>query len=291
MLKPFRVLDPCSVPEAAKELARLGDGARVYAGGAELLLLLRHGLIRADQLINIKKIPSLGRIAWDGNTLGIGATVTHHRLETDPWVRENFPMLALAESQVANIRVRNQGTLGGNLCFNDPHSDPGPVLLVHEATVVVAGQGKERCMPLDEFLVGMYTTALEPDELLVEVRVPPLPPRWKGTYLRIHQSQRPSLGVAVAAKLQGGRLSGVKVAAGCVGPKPQRLTEFEAKLQGATLEEAKRVMGEGKSYLRELLQPVADLLGSAEYKLYMTHVLLCRALEQAALNDGGSRNG
>jgi aerobic carbon-monoxide dehydrogenase medium subunit len=288
MLRPFRVLDPCSVPEAAKELARLGDQARVYAGGAELLLLLRHGLIRADHLINIKKIPSLDRIAWDGNTLSIGATVTHHRLETDPLVRENFPMLALAESQVANIRVRNQGTLGGNLCFNDPHSDPGAALLVHEATVVVAGQEKERRMPLHEFLVGMYTTALEPDELLMEVQVPPLPLGWKGTYLRIHRLQRPSLGVAVAVKLQGGRLGGVRLAVGCVGPKPQRLTEFEAKLQGATLEEAKRVMGEGKSYLRELLQPVADLLGSGEYKLYMTHVLLSRALEQAAQSDGGS---
>jgi len=281
MLRPFRVLVPSSAPEAASELARLGDKAKIYAGGAELLLLLRRGLIEADHLINVKHIPSLDRIAWDGGVLHIGATVTHHRLETDPLVCEHLPMFAQAESQVATIRVRNQGTLGGNLCFNDPHSDPGTALLVYEAKVTLAGQKKERKIPIDEFLIGMYTTALEADELLMEVQVPPLPPEWGGAYMRIHRLQRPTLGVAAAARMQNNCLEGVRLALGCVGPMPRRLVELEAKIQGLTLDEARRIIGESKAYLSEYLQPVDDLLGSTEYKLHISRVLLGRALSQA----------
>lgn len=217
--------------------------------------------------------------------------MTHHRLETDPVVRERLPMFAYAESQVANIRVRNQGTLGGNLCFSDPHSDPGTVLLVYDATVGVAGQREEREMPLSDFLAGMYETALQPDELLVEVRVPPLPPGCDGSYLRVHRFQRPSVGVAVAAKLQDGRLEGVRLAVGCVGPKAERLTELEARLRGLSLSDAERVIGEARSYLKELLQPVGDLLGSADYKLYATRVLLSRALSQAVQDNGNKDKG
>lgn len=284
MLNPFRVLDPTTVPEAAKELGRLGDRAKVYAGGAELLLLLRHRLIQADYLVNIKSITNLNRIVWDGRILHVGACVTHRRLEQDPLVCRYLPMFAYAESQVANIRVRNQGTLGGNLCFSDPHSDPGTALLVYEATVSVAGPREERQMLLSDFLVGMYTTALEPDELLVEVQVPPLPPGWGSAYLRVHRFQRPTLGVAAAAKLQDGRLSGVRLAVGCMGPRPERLTELEAKIQGLRLSEAERVVGEGEAYLKELLQPVDDLLGPADYKLYIVQVLLRQALEKAVQN-------
>src|SRR5574341_271541 len=282
MLTPFRMLDPTDIPEAAGELARLGERAKLYAGGAELLLLLRRGLIRADHLINIKRISSLDSIAWDGGAVRIGATATHHRLETDPLVREHLPMFAHAESQVANIRVRNQGTLGGNLCFNDPHSDPGTALLVYEADVTLAGQRKQRRLPLHKFLVGMYATAAEADELLVEVQVPPLPPGWGSAYLRVHRLQRPTLGVAAAAKLRDGCLEGVRLAVGCVGPIPQRLAELEGKMPGLKLDEAQQVIKEGKAYLSELLEPVDDILGSAEYKLYMACALLSRALEQAA---------
>ena len=138
MLQPFRVLTPANVEEASAELVRLGERATIYAGGAELILLLRYGMVHADYLINIKGIDGLSEIGWDGRTVQIGATVTHRRLETDSLIRERLPLLADAESRIANIRVRNQGTLGGNLCFNDPHSDPGTTLLLHEAEVVLA---------------------------------------------------------------------------------------------------------------------------------------------------------
>src|SRR4030095_14365891 len=121
----------------------------------------------------------LHRLEMDNGVLRIGACVTHHALENSALVREHAPALAYAESQVANVRVRNQGTLGGNLAFNDPHSDPGTVLLIHDATVALGGSRGERKLRLDEFLIDVYATALEADELLLDVEIPFLPAAMK----------------------------------------------------------------------------------------------------------------
>ena len=291
MLKPFRVVDPTTVSEATQELARLGDEAKVYAGGAELLLLLRYGLIEVQTLLNIKPITALNGVVWDGGVMRIGATVTHHLLETDPGVREHLPMLAYAESHVGNIRVRCQGTLGGNLCFADPHADPGTALSVYETTVKVAGKGMEREIPLEEFLLGMYDTALEPEEILTQVEVKPLLPGWGWSYLRVERFYRPTLNVAAAARVENGRLAEVRLAVGCVGPKAQRLSELEGKIVGSGSDDARRLIAEAGPYLTEQLQPVDDLLGSADYKIYITGVLIRRALSQLVQGKGESRDG
>jgi carbon-monoxide dehydrogenase medium subunit len=286
VLQPFRVLTPANIEQASAELVRLGERATIYAGGAELILLLRYGMVQAEYLINIKGIDGLNEICWDGQTVQIGATVTHHRLETDPLIRERLPLFADAESQIANIRVRNQGTLGGNLCFNDPHSDPGTALLVHEAEVILASQESLRQIPLSDFLSGMYSTALEPGELLQKVFVAPLPVEWGAAYLRVHRYQRPTLNVAVATKLQNGTVEDARLAVGCIGPKPLRLSELEAKIRGEKLDGAKQIFADSKPYLKDKLEPVDDLLGSADYKIYMAAVLLSRALGQASRNNG-----
>jgi CO/xanthine dehydrogenase FAD-binding subunit len=128
----------------------------------------------------------------------------------------------------------------------------------------------------------MYVTALAPGDLLIEVEVPPLPTGMRSAYLRLHRYQRPTLGVAGGARVNNGVIEEIRLAVGCVGPKAQRLTELEAKVEGTKLTDAKRVLAEQKTNLRDLLRPVDDLLGSAEYKLYMTGVLLGDALEQVA---------
>jgi aerobic carbon-monoxide dehydrogenase medium subunit len=289
VLKPFRVLDPSTVAEAAGELGRLGERARVYAGGAELLLLLRQGLLEADYLVNVKGIPGLDAVAWEDGAVRIGATVVHHRLEVDPLVRERLPLFAYAESQVGNGRVRNQGTVGGNLCFADPHADVATALLVHDATVRMGGAATHD-LPLAEFLVGTYETALAPDELLTEIRVPPLPAGWGHAYLRVEQFYRPTLNVAAAVAQDDGRLGAVRLAVGCIGPKAVRLDELETQLRGLALADAQRVIAEAGPYLAERLEPVDDLLGSAEYKVYLAGVLLGRALMQAAEHNGGSQH-
>ena len=289
MLSPLKLVQPKTAQEASGALLGFGEKAKIYAGGAELLLLLRNGLLQAEVLVDVKKIDRLHRITSENGALRIGACVTHCELESSALVREHAPALAYAESQVANVRVRNQGTLGGNLAFNDPHSDPGTVLLIHDASVVVGHGRGERSVALDQFFVDTYATTLQPGELLLEIEIPPLPTGMQSAYRRLHRYQRPTLGVAAGAVVRDGAIEEVRLAVGCVGPKSERLTELELKIKGTKLSEARNILTQQKNYLRGLLQPVDDLLGSAEYKLYMTGVMLGDTLEEAAQENNAWR--
>ena len=288
MLRPFRVLDPKSIADASAELRKYGEDAKVYAGGSELLLLIRQGFVQYDYLVNVKGIPELSKLKWDGNSLQIGSNVTHGQMERSAEVREHFPMLQNAESLVANIRVRNIGTLGGNLCFGDPHSDPATALLVYNTQAKIAKKDAARSISLEEFFVGLYETALEPDEVLTGLDVEPLPQGVGSAYLRVARFERPSISAAVTASKKNDQLCCVRIAVGCVGPVPIRLSELESKVEGATLEEGQRIVKEARSYYSEILEPVDDLHGSAEYKTYMVGVMLSRGLAQATGTNGGS---
>jgi len=278
MLQSLQLVQPTDVSEASKALADFGEKAKIYAGGAELLLLLRNNLLQTEVLVDVKKISRLHQISLTDATLHIGACVTHHALEKSSLVYEYAPALAYAESRVANVRVRNQGTLGGNLAFSDPHSDPGTVLLIHDASIKTGNRTGERRIALRDFFVDLYTTAMDADDLLIDIEIPRLPIKMKSAYRRLHRYQRPTLGVAVGAQMSNGRISANRLAVGCIGPKPERLTELENKLNGAQPEDIGRLVSEGKTYLRDLLRPVDDLLGSAEYKLYMACTMLTDAL-------------
>lgn len=287
MLKPFRLLRPESVGEAGAELERLDDAAAIYAGGAELLLLMRQGLLQPEYLIDIKQIPELHGIRRENGGISIGAAVTHWDLERDGEIRERFPLLAEAESHVGNIRVRNQGTLGGNLCFADPHADPATPLLVLDAQVDLRSAHGSRVMSLDDFLLGMYETALEPGEILARVRVEPLSSEWGFAYQRIERFFRPTLNAAVAARAEGNVVAEARMAVGCVGPRAVRLPALEGQIRGRTVEEAVEALHDARASLEELLMPVDDLLGSAAYKLDITMVALERALRTSMMGGLG----
>lgn len=287
MLQSLQLVQPTTAPEASAAVADFGERAKIYAGGAELLLLFRNGLLDAEILVDVKKIERLHRITSADGNLRIGACVTHHALEKSEPVRTQAPALAYAESQVANVRVRNQGTLGGNLAFNDPHSDPGTVLLIHNASVTIGNKSAERRVALGDFFVDMYATALESGDLLLDIEVPWLPAGMISVYRRLHRYQRPTLGVAVGLSMSNGTIDEARLAVGCVGPKAERLTELETKMKGVNLTDARRILTEEKPYLRDLLRPVDDLLGSAEYKLYMTEIMLADALEEAGPRKHG----
>jgi carbon-monoxide dehydrogenase medium subunit len=286
MLRPLRVYQPTSVIEASAELARLGEDAKIYAGGTELILLLRQGLVHYTHIVDVKKIPELDELAWDGNVMHIGAAVTHRRLERSIEIAGHLPLLQQATELVANVRVRNAGTLGGNLCFGDPHSDPAPVLLVHDAKLKIGKQYGVRTIGVEEFFVGMCETALKPDELLLEAQVLPLPQGMRGAYVRAARFERPSLGVAVAAAVHDARLDDVRLAVSCVGPVPTRLKELESRITGATVAEAQQIVRQAERHYEEVLRPVDDLHGSVAYKIYLTGVFLSRALAQAIDTNG-----
>ena len=160
-LPPFDLHRPTSVEEATELAERYGEDAAFYCGGTELLLLLKLGYASFGHLIDLKQIDELGGLRAENGGLLIGATVTHRELERSELVRERHPALAAMEQRVANLRVREVGTLGGNLCFSDPHSDPATFLLAVDAEVECRRGGEPtRRIPISDFVVGPYQTSL-----------------------------------------------------------------------------------------------------------------------------------
>lgn len=289
MLQPFRLEEPTSVQEASSLLARYEDSAKLYAGGTELLLVMKEGLLHYDYLINIKGIPELTSLSLDDGILHIGASTTHRALEQSPLVQAHFPALAQVEANVANVRVREVGTLAGNLCFAEPHADPGTVLQVYDATVTIDRVGSRRELTVEDLFVDSFEVAVEEDELLTSIHVPQLPPSTAVAYQKFGFLERPSVGVAVAVTATPGQVQAVKVAVGCVGPIPRRMPEVEAQLRDKSIEDARGEMQTAMEIAGQAADAVTDLHGSAEYKSYLVGILLRRTFEEAyqtALTQG-----
>lgn len=290
MLPPFEIHEPKTLAEAAAARRDLGEAAALYAGGTELVLVMKEGLAAWAHLIDVKAIPELHELGLvdGGRALRIGAALTHRALERAPLVRERFPLLAETEAQVANPRVRAVGTLGGNLAFAEPRSDPATMLLAHDARVTLAGPSGRRTLPLGDFLRGSYETALAADEILASIDVPEPAATTAGAYLKFGFHERPTVGVAALLLLapDGRTVAEARVAVGCVAAVPVRLAALERSLAGAPLAElaagvpAARRAGEG-------LDAVSDLHGSAEYKRHLVGVFAERALVKAARRAPG----
>ncbi len=283
MLRPFEFCEPTSVAEASAILARHGEDARVYAGGTELLLAMKMGLLHYEHLVNIKGISGLGGIRFDAgaNVLRIGGTARHREIEHSQIVRERFPAVAQMESNVANVRVREVGTLAGNLCFAEPHADPGTLLQVYDATVTLEKAGGKRMLLVEKLFVGPFEVAVEGDEILAEITVPALPPKMAAAYLKFGILERPSVGVAVAVGLSNGGVSEVRIAVGCVGPVPKRMREAEAMLAGKSMAEAEALLPAAGEAAARAADAVTDLHGGADYKEHLVKVLIGRAFQAA----------
>ncbi len=287
-LAPFRLHQPASVPEATALLRDLGDDAAVYAGGTELLLLLKLGLASVADLVDLKRIPGLDTVSVDEDgVLRIGATATHRRIERSPIVAAGWPALAFVEGRIANIRVRSAGTLGGNLCFADPHSDPATLLLAGDARIVVGDGKTERTLRLGEFLLGPWETALQPGELLLAIEVPPLPAGAGMSHQRFHVHERPAATVSSLVRVEDGRLAEVRVAVGSVGHRSVRVPEAETLLTGqaadALDDQLLRAAGELAATAAE---PDTDSNGTAVFKANLVTVLVGRAVRDALGRHG-----
>jgi carbon-monoxide dehydrogenase medium subunit len=283
MLRRFRLEEPESVQAAAQLLARYGESARIYAGGTELLLVMKEGLAHYERLVNVKKIPNLGQVRQDNGVISIGALSTHRQLSLSPAAQRHLPAFVAMEANVANIRVREVGTIGGNLCFAEPHADPGTMLLVLAARLVAAKETGSREIPIDNFFVDAYETRLEPDEILTEIRVPLLPARSGVVYLKFGYLERPSVGVALFLSLNenANSIAEARVAVGCVGPIPKRIQEAESLLKGKSVDEASRLIADAGAAAARASQAISDLHGSQDYKEHIVGVLLKRAFHQA----------
>jgi carbon-monoxide dehydrogenase medium subunit len=281
MLRRFRLEEPETIPETAELLARYGESARVYAGGTELLLVMKEGLAHYERLVNVKKIPRLDEIKQDDGVVSIGALATHRRLTTDALLNQKLPALVALEKNVANIRVREVGTIGGNLCFAEPHADPGTLLSALGAKLIAANAKGRREIPIEKFFADAYENALADDELLTEIRVPLMPAKSAAAYLKFGYLERPSVGVAVFVSLDGGAVRDARVAVGCAGPTPRRVEAAEALLRGKSAAEAERSLTEAGRIAGAASDAISDLHGSKEYKEHIVGVLLKRAFAQA----------
>src|SRR3990170_2604123 len=164
-LRRFTIHQPKSVAEASQMLAEFGEKGRLYAGGTELLLAMKHDLLRYEHLVDVKTVPGLDKIEAQNSSLRIGSVATHRSIEKSPLVKERLPVMAEMTRHIANVRVRATGTLGGNIGFAEPHSDPATLLLALGAKATLQGQTGERSLAMNEIIVGAYETALAPDEI------------------------------------------------------------------------------------------------------------------------------
>ena len=282
-LPPFELHRPQTVEEATELATRYGEDAAFYCGGTELLLLLKLGFASFGHLVDLKAIDELAGIRAENGGLVVGATVTHRELERSELARERLPAFVSMERQVANLRVREVGTLGGNLCFSDPHSDPATFLLALEAEVECRRGGEpSRRVPIGEFVVGPYQTTLGEGELLTAVHLPALGGGARVAHAKFAFHERPTATVACYARVEDGTIAEARVAVGSVGAKPVRSAAAEKRLVGMSADELDPgAVREAGDRAAEDAAPVDDATGSAEYKAQLVRVLVERTFKEA----------
>jgi len=287
-LRRFTIDQPKTVKEAAEMLAHYGENGRLYAGGTELLLAMKHDLLRYEHLVDVKTVAGLDKIEIHNSSLRIGGTATHRSIEMSRLVQERLPVVAEMARHVANVRVRATGTLGGNICFAEPHSDPATLLLALSAKARVQGRSGEKTLTMNETIVGAYESALAPDEILTAIEIPLPAKSARAAYLKFQVHERPTLGLALVLELDGSGHVITKATAvvGSVSPKPCRSEKADALLVGPKDTVEKR-LSEAAQLLADAADPVDDLEGSAEYKRHLIGVYLRRAFVKALSQSTG----
>ena len=282
LLRRFEIHQPSTVAEAAQMRAHFGEQASLYAGGTELLLAMKHDVLRYKHLIDVKVIPELDAIELRDGMIRIGAAATHRSIERSALLRSRLPVFTDMESLVANVRVRNTGTLGGNLCFAEPHSDPATLLLVLDASVAVEGPQRRREIPMHDFFIGPYETRLAPTEVMTGIQIPVAAGEWRSAYVKFQVHERPMLGLALSLETtdNGETFSRARVAVGCVSPCPRRSAAAENLLTGPR-SEIERNLPLAAEALAEAADVIDDQQGSAEYKRHLIQVFLRRAFARA----------
>jgi aerobic carbon-monoxide dehydrogenase medium subunit len=279
----FDYHEPRSVKEACALLDQHGDEARLIAGGTALLIMMRLRVLNPRVIVSLAKLPEFEAIRFDAKTgLTIGAGARHRDIELDPAVREHYPLLHETFTKVAQPRIRNMATLGGNLCQGDPLTDPGASLIALDASVVLKSSGGERTIPLDEFFVDYYQTAAEPGEIMTEIRVPPPEKNLRWAHIKFlprSQEDFATVGVALALKATTGRCDDVRLALNSVAPTILRAKKAEAILRGQRITDA--LVADAAAAAADECDPIDDNRGSAEYKREMVQVLVRRAAAQA----------
>jgi carbon-monoxide dehydrogenase medium subunit len=280
---------PSTLQDAVELLGRLGDGAKVLAGGQSLIPLMKLRLASPRHVIDLNRITGLASIAERDGALVIGALVRESELEASDVVRRRFPILADACRVIADPLVRNLATVGGNLAHGDPANDHPAVMLALGAEVVAVGPKGSRRISIDGFFTGPLETSLAPGEILTEVRIPLPPPRSGGAYLKMERKVGDFATAAVGVQLtlaDNGTCARGGVGLTNVGPTPIKARRAEALLKGRRLDDA--TIREAAQAAADESDPAEDLRGSVAYKRDLVRVLTARAIRRAVERAGAA---
>jgi carbon-monoxide dehydrogenase medium subunit len=283
MIKDFEYFGPKTLDEALSLLDKYQDDYKVIAGGQSLLILLRQGLLAPENLIDIYGIKELSHIKSDGKKgLKIGALTTHREIEFSDLMQGSFKVLSEMEHRLSSPQTRNRGTIGGNISHGDPAGDPAPVLMALGATVKLASVEGERTLPMDEFSVDYFETALKHGELLVEIQLPAPPPHTGAAYTKFNIIDSDMATVSVGSCVTLGAddsCSEVRIALGAAAPRPMRAKAAEAILKGKKITDA--LLKKAGQAASEEAEPVSDISASEEYRRELVKVLVARVTKEA----------
>ena len=276
----FDYIAPRSLPEAVAELVKHGEEGKVLAGGHSLIPLMKLRLATPSFLVDLGRINNLSYIREEDGHIAIGALTTHHDIEFSELVKRKLPLLSSAASQIGDPQVRNRGTIGGAAAHADPFGDFPACLVALDAELEVVGPKGERSIQARDFFVDTFTSALEPNEILWEIRITTPPEGSKGTYLKFSRRSQDWAIVAVAAQVtvSGHDVKNVAIGLTGMGSKPIRASGVEQALRGkAGHEDEIRAAAEKAA---EGTDPQQDLNGSPDYRRHLAKVLTRRALEE-----------
>jgi len=284
VIRDFVYLRANTVKEALDFLAHHKDDCKLICGGQSLLILMRQRLVTPGYLIDIKSVEELNYINFSPKSgLKLGATTTHREVERSPLVKKHYPVLVDMEENLASVQTRNWGTIGGNLAHGDPTGDPGPVFIVLKAAVKMANKERERTVPLEEFFIDYFETALEEDELLLEVQIPVIPPKTAVAYEKFNIIKNDQGIVSVAASVtvddQGLSCREARIVLGAAASTPIRAKEAEQMLIGQKLNN--KLLDKVSVKASEEADPVPDIHASEAYRRRLIKALTKKMVKEA----------
>jgi aerobic carbon-monoxide dehydrogenase medium subunit len=288
MIPPsFEYLRPKTVPEAVTMLQQHGAEAKILSGGQSLIPMMKLRLARPGFLIDINRIAGLSYVKEEGGYLKIGGLTREAELEASPLLRSKYPILLDTAHVIADPQVRNMATVGGNLAHGDPANDHPATMMALGAQVVATGPKGERVISIENFFLSLFSTALQQEEILTEIRIPVPPARSGGAYLKLERKVGDFATAAVAAQLtldENGVCQKIGIGLTNVGPTPVKARRAEEFLRGKKLEEAN--ITQAAQFAADESAPSPDLRGPVEYKKGLVKELAKRALTRALERAG-----
>lgn len=288
MIPPaFEYLRPTTIPEAIALLQEHGEDAKILSGGQSLIPMMKLRIARPAYLVDINRIAGLSYVKEEGGFLKIGGLTREAELEASALIRSKYPIILDTAHVIADPQVRNLATVAGNLAHGDPANDHPATMLALGAQVVATGSRGEKIIPIEEFFLSLFSTALQQGEILTEIRIPVPPAHSGGAYFKLERKVGDFATAAVAAQVMlddKGAVQKVGIALTNVGPTPIKAKKAEDFLRGKKLDDAN--IRQAAQFAGDEAQPSSDLRGPAEYKKGLVKELAKRALTRAAERAG-----